>query len=312
MISPTHQSLSSPLQDSKKFAIGILVVFLVYEFAGALLFKVDPATVPVWDTSGYVTALLQYENPTALPKDTIFSNHKFSDSIWSSSALYMYGLELLHQATQHNIARAFSLLRVLILLLYLPLMYFLLLQITKNPLIAAMLSIVSSYPAAFLATDRFWGIAIDFSKLVPETLYMPFSVLLGLLAYQYWFAPGAKNRRIVPWHILAIGILAGTGVFLVHAITSIAAIELLILFGFLQSLRRKIPLWSVILFGVVTIPALVVRLFSCSCVPAQPSSADANVILDIGQFWMIFPWTGRWSLTTLTPNSAMLAPFLAC
>jgi hypothetical protein len=294
-----HRRTSFNLQISNKIVIVLLLIFSVYELAAAFSFKVDPASIPVWDTAGYVTALVQYEHPTALSQDTIYGNHKFSDSIWASSTLYMIGLKLLHQLTNQDIALTYSLYRALLLILYISLMYVLLQRILKNNPVSLALSIISSYSVAFLATESQWGIPFDLGKLVPETLYVPFSILLAFLAFHYWFKPPIENRPVKAWHVVGIGIITGASTYLVHAISSIAAFELLFLFTLVQSWRRKLPLWSFILFTVTASPWLITRLFVGSGVSGEVSQADASVVLNIGQGTMIFPWHERWTLTTL-------------
>jgi hypothetical protein len=292
--------------------IALLVLFLLYQFADVWINKPNAPRLINWDTAGYTTALVQHDIPGTFNKDTIWANHKFTDSIWASSGLYMAGLDIFLKLSGGNIALAYGLFRIFLLALYIPLMYMLLLRVIQHRWLAFALSLLSAHPATFTVTGVSWGIPNDLTYLpiVPETLYTLFALSIVLIAYEFWFKPGVKHQRINPWILAALGLLVGISVYLVHSISSIEITELLIVLGLAQVLRRKLPLWSLILFAVVVAPWLVIRSTVASGVPIQLSLADTNAVMAFGQRSMVFPWEERWGLATLKLPSISTTTFV--
>src|SRR5258708_24520884 len=225
--------------------------------------------------------------------------------MWASSFIYLAMLDFLHMLSGGDIVLAYNLIAALLLMVYLPLMVICLQRFIHNYWIAFSIGLISSFTSSFAVTSAYWGVTRDLEKwsIVPQNLYTPFCVLATLLAYQYWFKPGATKRRIVPWHIIGLSALIGLSVYLIHAITSIGFSELIIGFSLFQVIRRRLPLWSFVLFIVSITPWLAFRIVFGSGVPQHVSALDVQSVLRAGQqSIMVFPWIETWKYLLLTSS----------
>lgn len=287
--------------DSRPLFIILLMLFVGYQIHIIHTQSQDVHSLVRWDSAAYTAALVQGEDDDALSRDTVYANHKFADSAWFTSSIYMHSLRLFHTIAGEDIYITFALYRVFILILYVPSMYLFVWQVLDHKLLALLLALLSAFPHIGTITNSVWGVPtrLDQYPIIPETLYTPFGVLLAWLVYRYWLKPGANQQRISSWHVVSIGLLTSASLYLFHSISGLNVIELLILLSLVQSMRRKLPYWSVVVFGVATLPLLFARIFFASGVPESLSQAGARIVMDSGNFFMVFPWEGRWIQTSI-------------
>src|SRR5258708_8736511 len=110
-----HERLNSMSSlSTKRIVFTLITLIILAQFINAFVNKPNPVSVLYWDTSAYATALTQHNLPSALSKDTIYGNHKFADSMWASSFIYLAMLDFLHTLSGGDIVLAYNLIAALL------------------------------------------------------------------------------------------------------------------------------------------------------------------------------------------------------
>jgi hypothetical protein len=219
----------------------VFVLFVAYHtYYSFMLMKTTPSLGGDQLVTGYT--LLKQMNPALFVRDLFLKDE-------SLIQFYVPGYMMLIRlvmALTGDYGMALVYLTPIVLLLYLTGMYALVFEVTKNPFIALLVALVSSFMAHTVGGE-YWG-AINVRFIVPRTVSLAFVPWLFLLAFRW--LPGVRL-----WHLPLVAFLGGLAGNL-YPVSSLFFIEFLIGLILLQQGITRKSLSTLALCGLAAVVGL--------------------------------------------------------
>lgn len=237
---------------------------------------------------GYTLAALDSLHPGFLTHDYFFGIGHFFKIM---PALYD-ALNRSFALMAGDVLRAEKWLWVLCTVVFIPGMYLLIRRVCPDRVIAFLTAWASVGKATLTVTGAVWGIQ---PHIFPMVLYQSILPLLLLLA---WIVAGwTGSSRIIRLGLpIVLGLLVGLSNE-INPVSALGAAELIGAFLLWHVLCRRLPMSSVIVYGICLAPGFLMRslgiLQSSPWIPQGQRVIEETLIKIGSQGGMLFPWMAR-------------------
>lgn len=219
--------------------VGLTALLVVAVYAAVTLPQVNVWQITT-DAPAYAGALLQYENPALLPRDTLFRGGRMTAALWASSGLYLRLVQAGYHLSGARLEMGFWGAGAFSLGLYIVAAYSLLCVGMQRRWLALLVAVTTGTWFGFLG--------------LPSGLFAGWGCVLARCLLVWWWLPGVRRERINTWRVLLAGLLVSFSVPLVSATNTLMVIIFALWGGLLLALLRRLPWWTLIVFSIGLLP----------------------------------------------------------